>query len=274
MSGGVRSSEIERHLPYLRRYARAVTGDQRRGDRDVGLALSRLLRDHRGLAGDGLRLALYRALHEVWQRTAARAASTGTEDAGALIDAALVLQSRLHELAPPHRQALLLATLEGFPPEDVAAILNCTGAEVEAMLAEAAAELRSQPPSRVLVIEDEPVIALDIATMLEQNGHTVVGIAATRTEAVDLARASRPDLVLADIRLADESSGIDAVREILSDHEVPVVFVTAYPERLLTGARPEPTFLVTKPFDRDILDVTISQALATARRRGGAGSAA
>ena len=73
----------------------------------------------------------------------------------------------------------------------------------------------------------------------------------TRDEAVQQAIGeSRPGLVLADIQLADDSSGIDAVKDILADFEVPVIFITAFPERLLTGERPEPTFLITKPFQR------------------------
>ena len=69
-------------------------------------------------------------------------------------------------------------------------------------------------------------------------------------------------MVLADIQLADGSSGIDAVNEILhSRFEVPVIFITAYPERLLTGERPEPTFLITKPFLPDMVKALVSQAL-------------
>ena len=68
-------------------------------------------------------------------------------------------------------------------------------------------------------------------------------------------------LVLADIQLADDSSGIDAVNEILTEMACPVIFITAYPERLLTGERPEPAFLVTKPFNPESLKAVIAQAL-------------
>ena len=70
-----------------------------------------------------------------------------------------------------------------------------------------------------------------------------------------------PGLVLADIQLADGSSGLDAVDDILEIDSVPVIFITAYPERLLTGERPEPTFLVTKPFATESVKATIAQAL-------------
>jgi CheY-like chemotaxis protein/DNA-directed RNA polymerase specialized sigma24 family protein len=267
MTGGQPGQEIARVLPFLRRYARAVTGDQARGDRDVAAALTGLA-DR--LAEERLhdpRLALFRALHDTWNGSRLPAAVAEEPSDSDLLEGTLALETRLHELAPPFRQALLLATLEEFDRSEVAQIMAVGEAEVDALLDEAKAELRRQPPSRVLVVEDEPVIALDIATSLEGNGHTVVGIATTHRQAVALSRQHRPDLILADIRLADESSGLEAVHEILREAELPVVFVTAYPERLLTGTRPEPTFLVTKPFDADTLDITISQALASARRR-------
>jgi CheY-like chemotaxis protein len=92
-------------------------------------------------------------------------------------------------------------------------------------------------------------------------GHTVTGIARTHSEALLLAASQQPGLILADIRLADESSGLDAVNELLKSFEVPVIFITAYPERYLTGQRPEPTFLITKPFQPAMVSAVISQAL-------------
>ena len=67
--------------------------------------------------------------------------------------------------------------------------------------------------------------------------------------------------MLADIQLADDCSGIDAVKDILAQFDVPVIFITAFPERLLTGERPEPTFLITKPFQPATVKAAIGQAL-------------
>jgi CheY-like chemotaxis protein len=89
----------------------------------------------------------------------------------------------------------------------------------------------------------------------------VVSVARTHKEAVNLFAQTQPRMILADIQLADGSSGIDAVNDILNSHSVPVIFITAFPERLLTGERPEPTFLVTKPFNPDMVKALISQAL-------------
>jgi CheY-like chemotaxis protein len=113
----------------------------------------------------------------------------------------------------------------------------------------------------VLIIEDEPVIATDIEALVRELGHEVLDVAATRKEAVDAVARATPGLVLADIQLADGSSGIDAVKDILGRYDVPVIFITAFPERLLTGERPEPTFLITKPFQPETVKAAIGQAL-------------
>ena len=94
-------------------------------------------------------------------------------------------------------------------------------------------------------------------------GHEVVGIAATEKTAVDLAKKHSPHLVLADIQLRGSDSGISAVKEIMQAMTVPVIFVTGYPERLLTGTQLEPAFVISKPFDPDLLRAAIAQALDT-----------
>jgi CheY-like chemotaxis protein len=255
--------QIARHLPYLRRYARAITGSQASGDGLVAEALQRLLG---GVEGEDLRLTLYRALHDVMRR---HHAQTEGEPAGTehLLANGEILAYRLEHLAPPRRQVLVLTALEGFTLDDVAQIMRLEPRVAGDLLEDAKADLRSQRATRILIIEDEPIIALDLAQTVERAGHTVVGIASTHKEAVALAREHRPELILADIQLADDSSGLDAVREILSEADVPVIFITAFPERLLSGERPEPTFLITKPFDTDTLHVSISQALAMAGLR-------
>jgi CheY-like chemotaxis protein len=132
---------------------------------------------------------------------------------------------------------------------------------VERLIAQAQAEIDAELATEVLIIEDEPVIAADIEALVRELGHGVSDIVATRREAVEAVRRAAPGLVLADIQLADGSSGIDAVRDILSEHDAPVIFITAFPERLLTGERPEPTFLITKPFQPETVKAAIGQAL-------------
>jgi CheY-like chemotaxis protein len=255
------SEALVRELPYLRRYARAVTGTQEQGDLSVRRSLEGLLQHGvaAGTEAGELRLALYRGLHEVWREEVPRPAAPGERS---LANSSIIV-SRIEHLTPLKRQILILTTLEGFSLAQAAAILDLDAARAAELLEAARTDLQAQEPTRILIIEDEPVIALDIANTVRQDGHSVVGIATTHAEAVALAAREPPGLVLADIQLADDSSGLEAVNEILGHYEVPVIFITAFPERLLTGERPEPTFLITKPFDTDILRVSISQALAT-----------
>jgi CheY-like chemotaxis protein len=204
------------------------------------------------------RLGLYRMFQGIWSS----ANYEELDEAGVDADGHEgVARARLARMTPLSRQALLLTAMEGFTPEDAAYLINVEPSEVENLVAEALAEVEKQTRARVLIIEDEPIIAMDIETIVRDLGHEVTGVAVTRDEAVALAMEDRPGLVLADIQLADDSSGIDAVKDILAEFEVPVIFITAFPERLLTGERPEPTFLITKPFQRSTVKAAISQAL-------------
>lgn len=248
---------IAEHLPYLRRYARALTGTQKSGDAYVRACLEAIVADTSVLGADLTpRVALYRLFHRLWETTSLDVrAPSGTSPVADNVE------KRLKELTPAHRQALLLTAMEGFSPADTAHVLGVSEDRVKTMTGQAVREISSQPSTNVLIIEDEPIISLDLQSIVREMGHNVVGTATTRDEAVREARRTEPGLVLADIKLADGSSGIDAVRQILSEVEVPIVFITAYPERLLTGERPEPTFLVTKPFVPETVRVAISQAL-------------
>ena len=245
------------HLPYVRRYARALTGDQKTGDNYVRVALEALAAGERSL-DDGLspRVSLYHVVHAIWCSTGAQLESEAPA-LGAPDEAA----RRLMRIAPRSRQAFLLTALEGFTPSEAAQILGGDVAEVEQLIAEAQAEIDAELATDVLIIEDEPVIASDIEALVRELGHTVIDVAATHNEAIDSVARKRPGLVLADIQLADGSSGIDAVKDILAKFDVPVIFITAFPERLLTGERPEPTFLITKPFQPETVKAAIGQAL-------------
>jgi DNA-directed RNA polymerase specialized sigma24 family protein/CheY-like chemotaxis protein len=253
---------IAEHLPYLRRYARALCGTQKSGDAYVRACLETLVADTSVLGADATpRVGLYRLFHRLWDianadgpaRARAAAPPAAAEKPG--------MERRLHQLTPARRQALLLTAMEGFNIGDTARILDVSEDEVRNMVSQAVSEIAHQPSTRVLIIEDEPIISLDLQSIVREMGHSVAAIATTRDEAVHAARRTGPGLVLADIKLADGSSGIDAVRQILTELEVPIVFITAYPERLLTGERPEPTFLVTKPFAPETVRVAVSQAL-------------
>ena len=251
------TSLISPQLPLLRRYARALSGSQASGDNHVVAMLESLLADPSAFdrALDP-RVASYRLFSRIWN-----ANPMNQIEAGGPASVAGVAERRLEAITPSARQAFLLTAVEGFSNTDAAQILDVDAQKLTSLLDEAARQIGAQVASRVLVIEDEPIIAMDLETLVESLGHSVVGNARTRDEAVSMARKHRPGLVLADIRLADGSSGLDAVNDILASFEVPVIFITAYPESLLTGERPEPTFLIAKPFREETVKAVVSQAL-------------
>ena len=250
--------ELAPHLPFLRRYARALTGSQTHGDQYVRAALEAIVAAPGSFPRDvDARLGLYRTFQAIWSSSNIE---TGPVDEGEGDDQAIA-RARLARVTPLSRQALLLTAMEGFTPEDAGYLLDEEPEEVEKLVADALGEIERQTRAEVMIIEDEPIIAMDLETIVRDLGHGVTGVAVTRDEAVQLALQRRPGLVLADIQLADDSSGIDAVKDILAQFSVPVIFITAFPERLLTGERPEPTFLITKPFQRSTVKAAIAQAL-------------
>ncbi|HRK18380.1 MAG TPA: response regulator [Hyphomicrobiaceae bacterium] len=257
MSGSAIADRIAPELPYLRRFARALCGTQESGDGYVVQTLEAIIADNQ-MYDESLspRVALYKAFLKVWN---ALPLNTGTDRSVAGPTA--LAERRLEQITPVPRQAFLLTAVEEFSPREVAAILDRSSAEVLSLIDEASREISSHIAARVMIIEDEPLIALDIETLVSDIGHTSVGIAATRDQAIELASKTRPDIILSDIQLADGSSGIDAVADILKAISVPVIYITAYPERLLTGERREPAFLITKPFQPSMVKAMVSQAL-------------
>ena len=250
------STQIAQALPYLRRYARALTGSQSTGDTYAAAALEAILADRSAIdRADTVKTGLFATFHALWISTGAPITD---EPAGPRAAA----QRRLAALTRGSREALLLHTVEGFAVDQVAEILGQSPQDTAQLIEIARTEMSDAVSGKVMIIEDEAIIAMDIETIVADLGHKVTGVARTHTDAVSLARAERPDLVLADIHLADDSSGIEAVNEILAGQgERPVIFITAYPERLLTGERPEPAFLISKPYSEEQVRSAVSQAM-------------
>ena len=252
------SQAVVAHLPYLRRYARALTGSQMAGDAYVRATLEAALSDKEVLdqIGQG-RVALYAAFNKIWSASGGSLPGLPDLSEGVLATA----EERLAAITPASRQALLLTTIEDFSPSEAAEIMQISETEANQLVLSALEEIDSESATDVLIIEDEALISMQLEELVEGLGHTVCGTATTRDEALAVVATRKPGLVLADIQLADGSSGIDAVNDILSEFSVPVIFITAYPEKLLTGDRPEPTYLVTKPFLESAVRAAISQAM-------------
>ncbi len=251
------SASIAPHLPFLRRFSRAVSGSQASGDALVAAVLEAIIADVSIFPkASNDRIALYKIFAKLFSSISIRVPQETSLSAWEAHASA-----NLAAIAPPARQAFILVAVEGFREAEAAEILDVSENQFSTLLRDASNEISRQMATDILIIEDEPLIAMDIEEMVQGLGHRVVGTARTHSEATALFHKTRPKMVLADIQLADGSSGIDAVNEILSSTTVPVIFITAFPERLLTGERPEPAFLVTKPFNPDMVKALISQAL-------------
>jgi len=250
-----RSQLVAEHLPLLRRYSRALTGNQASGDTYVAAMLEALLQDPSMLdESKGPRAGLFRLFTKIWN-------SVSINDDVDVVPLNARPEQRLSNITPLPRQVFLLLSLEGFSEEEVAFILDCDVKDVRSYSEGAGRELAAEIATDVLIIEDETFIAMDLESLVKNLGHNVIGVARTHADAIDLAKKKAPGLILADIQLADGSSGLDAVNEMLRTFEVPVVFITAYPERFLTGERPEPAFLISKPFQPAMVSAVASQAL-------------
>lgn len=248
------TQQIVSHLPYLRRYARALTGSQKAGDAYVVAVLEALVEDKETLDRSlPSRAALYRVFTRIW-----RSASFEMEGGGSRPTSP---ERRLDALTPLSKQAFLLVSMERFDERQAAAILDCSPDELQELIDKANQDIAAQIATDVLIIEDEPLIAMDLEAIMEELGHRVIGIARTHAEALEMAKGRKIGLILADIQLADGSSGVNAVNDLLDTLEAPVIFITAFPERLLTGQRAEPTYLITKPFQASLVAGLSSQAL-------------
>jgi DNA-directed RNA polymerase specialized sigma24 family protein len=255
------SKAIAPHLPYLRRFARALAGTQPAGDAYVAATLEVLIEDPSTFDPSlDPRVALYRTFVGLWNSLDINLKAEAPAGSPSPVD------RKLESITPLPRQAFLLCAVEGFTPAEAAQILDLDVAKVDELIDLAGREIAAQVTTDVLIIEDEPMIAMDLESIVEGLGHRVTGVARTHAEAVRAVDQQKPGLVLADIQLADGSSGLDAVNEMLETFAVPVIFITAYPDRLLTGERPEPAFLITKPYQPDTVKAIVSQALFFERR--------
>ena len=263
------SREVGRYIPYLRQFSRALTGSRAGGDAYALAALETLVADQNSKSGelrlradDDPKILLYRLLLDIW----AAAPINAHTNSGDLAEPDASARHNLEAISIRPRIAFLLNALEGFDVGEVARTLDVSPQEASALIEAANLEISEQIATDVLIIEDEPLIADDLREVVEELGHHVIGLTRTHREAVEAIKLRKPGLILADIQLADGSSGLEAVNEILGELSTPVIFITAYPERFLLGEAPEPAFLIAKPFAVDALKAVISQALFFDRR--------
>lgn len=243
---------ITAELPFLRRYARTLTGSQSIGDAAVRETLQAMIAAPDEVDDNApVRLELYRVFHRIWSDSSLRP----IDIPGAIVGS---LPRRL-------RKALLLTTIEGFTVDETAYILGMAENEVEEFVGQARNAIHAMLSAKIMIIEDEAIIALHLKSLMVSMGNDVAAIVRTKSEAIAMAEQVEPELILADVNLADGSSGIDAVQQILGTMRVPVIFITAFPEKLLTGDGSEPAYVISKPFDPDNVVATVWQALLVSR---------
>lgn len=247
---------IAGELPYLRRYARALTGSQQTGDAYAMATLEAILADRTLFNVEHHpKVSLFQVFHGIWH-------SSGTPSDGRETGLKAAAQKHLEALTANSREALLLSTIEDFTVAEIGAVMDLSAQEAEHLVSTAYLEMQDAISGKILIIEDEAIIAMDLEALVADIGHRITGVARTRDRAVELGKSDPPDLILADIQLADNSSGIDAVKSLLSElGDRPVIFITAFPERLLTGDRPEPAFVISKPYSETQVRTAVSQAM-------------
>ena len=116
---------------------------------------------------------------------------------------------------------------------------------------------------RILIVEDEHIVAMGIKRMLKGLGYTVTGVASSGEDAISKAESTFPDLVLMDIMLKGELDGVEAAKEIIERFDVPVVYLTAYSDSTILERvkKTGPSGYIVKPFDEKDLHSNIEIAL-------------
>jgi CheY-like chemotaxis protein len=246
----VRSTEIIDLLPSLRRYAHALVGAPARADGLVELCLERLLAEQAHLSGRALRLtlfALFDLIHDETLRAGVAEAEVAPSDR---------LEHSLSDLPLEERKALLLVTVERFSQSEAAAILRSSTAVIARRALAARERMRRALSRRVLVIEDEPMMAMSIAHILTRMGHEVCSVAHTRREALARVRDTRPNLIL-----ADGDNGLATVREIVREVGAPLIVITGHAHELVAEPQLGPTVVVGKPFAPHTLEAAVRRVL-------------
>lgn len=243
------SDILEAATPLLRRYGRALSGCQHTGDALAAQARRKARQRKTAVSAMGIRIELFTCLHEAW-----------TELPGSTMSKTAA-RRRMQNLTPNSRETLLLRAIEEFSFTEIGLILNVSEHEAARLFEVAVQEMPYRKGTRVLIIEGDPMVAMDMSAYLSEMGCLVLGVARTAAEAVELAATSPPELIIASLTLADRSSGLDAVRRITHNRpEVDVVFVAPNPEVLLTGTTQEPVFIITKPYLEDQVRSAVSQS--------------
>ncbi|GGE78750.1 response regulator [Niveispirillum cyanobacteriorum] len=240
---------VEPHLARLRRHARAMAGSQSSGDAYVTALLDIINADASILHDPRCpRVGLFRLYSQLVATTSRDTGESGPADLRQLPAPAML----------PHqiREALLLMSVERFSIGEVAEIMGVAPPEVQALVDAAGESLAALGGAEVMIIESEPLIAMNIKQIVEDLGLRVNSMPPTHGRALPMLHHHTPDLII-----ADGGSHLAVVEDLYTAGKPPVIFISAYPEMVLTGSRPEPVFVAAKPFDPAEIKALIFQAL-------------
>src|SRR5260370_25709649 len=170
--------QVAPELPALRRFARLLAGSEKSGDAFVVATLEALNVEPDVFPSQlPPRQGLYKVFLKLWS-SAVPPALSGSFDS----EPKNAAERNLEAITPLPRQTFLLRTVEGFSVEEIAGILDRSTESVTALITQAGREIAQQVATDILIIEDEPIIALAIETMVQELGHNVTGIARTPHE--------------------------------------------------------------------------------------------
>jgi CheY-like chemotaxis protein len=230
----------------LLRYARFFVADRDQTDR---LVQSVMISDH--LQDRPSPSAHIRLLDETIHSMDSLAAEDGE------------IRSPLAKIPRSGRRAIALSQTEFLGKEGAANHLGISLHELDDAIENALETMISLFSAKVMIVEDQPIISMDLEAIVGDFGCGVHSVVRNYDDGVIESEKITPDLVLCDIVLSGERSGIDLAHHIVERYRSPLIFITAFPEKLLIGApRPEPTFLITKPFQRSTIKQAMFQALA------------
>ncbi len=159
------------------------------------------------------------------------------------------------------RRVYLLVALEDLPLLDVAQIMHITPTEAMQRLGAARDGVRNTLTQRVLVVEDNPALALEIGSLVIDMGHVLCGTATNEREALELAEAEKPTLALLDVRLADGGNGVEVARALRQQKALRTILVTAFDDDLEALDARHLGQVVRKPFTPEAVKAAISRAV-------------
>ena len=241
------------HLPLLRRYARALTGNARRGDNVAESSLRVMLANSQaGETPD--RVELFRTFSRLFD---ASLQADGTN--GGLISLA----------SPLSAQAYLLQELEEFSPAEAARILGVALPRLRELTEAGAKAIHLESGRKVLILDTERMISIEIGFALEEFGVRIAGMPSTAEAASALTHSEQPDAIIltSAIRFGVHRAPLAVAEDLQKICNSALVLMTGYPQRFLQGREGEWAFIMAKPFRPAAVAAVVSQALRF--RRGG-----